>query len=65
MQQWEYKTLAREEDQLLTDDQLNKLGEHGLELISILPIFHEVTEVGRTWKKHTVYYYFKRPKPQQ
>ena len=56
--------LAREENQLLTDEQLNKLGELGLELVGILPISHEVTEVGRTWTKHTVHYFFKRPKPQ-
>jgi len=59
---WEYKTIAREEEQLLTDEQLNKLGEHGLELVGILPIVKEITVVGKTTTHHTIHYFFKRPK---
>lgn len=62
MPQWEYKTLIREQDQLLTDDQLNKMGEHAMELIGVLPIAQEVTVVGRTRTVYTVHYFFKRPK---
>lgn len=62
MPAWEYKTVVREEDQLLTDEQLNKLGAYGLELVGILPITKQVTVVGRTDTHHTVHYYFKRPK---
>ncbi|HRU05197.1 MAG TPA: hypothetical protein P5137_05415 [Candidatus Brocadiia bacterium] len=59
---WEYKTISREEDQLLNDEQLNKLGAYGLELVGILPIARQETVVGRTQTRHTIHYFFKRPK---
>ena len=59
---WEYKTVMREEEQLLTDEQLNKLGAYGLELVGILPITKQRTEIGKTQTYHTVHYYFKRAK---
>jgi len=62
MPAWEYKVISREEGQLLTDEQLNKLGEHGLELIAVVPVAREVTEVGKTKTVQTVHYFFKRPK---
>ena len=62
MPAWEYKTVAREEDQLLTEEQLNKFGEHSYELVGLIAISGEVTVVGKTTIKHTVHYYFKRPK---
>ena len=63
MPAWEYKLYSREEDELLTEEQLNKLGAHGFELVGILPIVKSVTIVGRTDTHHTVHYFFKRPKP--
>ena len=63
MPTWEYRTITREQDEILTDEQLNKVGEHGLELVSILLIPKQVTVVGKTTVLHTVHYFFKRPKP--
>ena len=62
---WEYKTVVREEDQLLTDEQLNKLGAYGLELVAVLTFARAVTNVGRTDTHHTVHYFFKRPKSEK
>ncbi len=62
MPQWEYKVVVREEEQVLTEEQLNKLGEHRLELLAVVPISKEVTIVGRTSRQNTVHYFFKRPK---
>jgi hypothetical protein len=62
MQPWEYKIVSRDEDQLLTDEQLNKLGEHGLELVGILPLARQVVVVGKATTVHTVHYFFKRPR---
>ena len=63
MPSWEYKVYSREEDQLLTEEQLDELGVHGFELVGILPIAKTVIVVGRTETHHTVHYFFKRRKP--
>lgn len=63
MQIWEYATTKRNEDQLLTDADLNKMGEHGYELVNVLGITEEATVVGRLEKRNVVHYFFKRPKP--
>ena len=59
---WEYKTVVREEDQLLSDEQLNKIGAHGLELVAVVPIAKQEVALGKTQLRHTTHYFFKRPK---
>ena len=62
MSVWEYKTIARGEDELLTDEQLNKIGALGLELVSVTPVTATEVVVGKTVTKHVLHYFFKRAK---
>jgi len=64
MRVWEYKTIAREEDQMLTEEQLNKIGALGLELVTVFPATTHEIIVGKTVVRNTIHYFFKRPKPQ-
>lgn len=59
---WEYRSVRRGEDQLLTDEQLNKMGAHGFELVSVLALREESMVVGRRETRTVVHYFFKRPK---
>jgi len=62
MPAWEYKMIARKDDALLTEQQLNKLGEHGYELVSVVAMQEERTVVGRHETYNVVRYFFKRPR---
>ncbi len=62
MSAWEYKTVEREQEELLTEEQLNKLGASGYELISVLALTDEIIVVGRQQTHRSVHYFFKRPK---
>ena len=62
MPAWEYKTIERRSDQPLTEEQLNKVGALGLELVTVLAISEEATVIGRQVQRTTLYYFFKRPK---
>lgn len=64
MPAWEYKTVARRADQPLTDEQLNKFGAAGLELVNVLAISEETTVIGRQVTRTTLHYFFKRPSKQ-
>ena len=63
MPPWEYKTIVRERDKLLTDEQLNKIGAYGFELVAVLTITEDITVVGRHETRTNVHYFFKRPRP--
>ena len=59
---WEYKVTSRPSDNLLTEEQLNKLGEAGLELISVVTAAYEETVIGKVEQNIRFYYFFKKPK---
>jgi hypothetical protein len=60
---WEYKTVRREEENALTEEELNALGGAGLELVSVAVTQRDVTIVGRTEKVSRLHYFFRRVKP--
>lgn len=60
---WEYKTVKRKQDDMLTDEQLNLLGQHGFDLVSAVVMTEDQTIVGRHMTVQIVQYIFKRPKP--
>jgi len=62
MPAWEYVTVVRGRNQLLTNDQLNRLGARGYELVNVVGLRYEVTLVGRRETRVEVHYFFKRPK---
>ena len=62
MSVWEYKTIARDSGQLLSEEQLNKFGAAGFELAGLTTVSEEVTVVGHREKRVQVHYFFKRPK---
>ena len=62
MPKWEYMTVVRDDDSVLTAEQLNKLGDKGYELVAVVPLAREETLVGKTRLRHSVHYFFKRPK---
>jgi len=61
MPAWEYKITRRDQDNLLTEEQLNVLGKAGLELITVVPTPYEETIVGKVIRKTRFHYFFKRP----
>ena len=62
MPAWEYKTVARKKDELMTDEEMNKFGAAGLELVAVVATEEEEMIVGRKERTHRFFYYFKRPK---
>jgi hypothetical protein len=62
MPAWEYKAVVREGDALLNEEQLNKFGAHGYELVTVVLTKEERTEVGRTLQYDVLRYFFKRPR---
>lgn len=61
MAKWEYKVTSRDQDSLLTEEQLNVLGEAGLELVTVATAPFEEIEVGRRVQRVRFFYFFKRP----
>lgn len=59
---WEYKDVARDEAELLTEEQLNKAGAAGFELVTVMPLVRTEVVVGKPATRHTVHYFFKRAK---
>lgn len=62
MPKWEYKVTSREAENLLTEEQLNKIGEAGLELVTVFPTEYTEVVVGEHKTRHRFHYFFKRPK---
>ena len=62
MPKWDYKITSRDADKLLTEEQLNKIGEAGLELVTVFPTEYTETIVGEVIRKHRFHYFFKRAK---
>lgn len=70
MPAWVYKSISRPYNEMLTDEQMTKIGELGFELVQVLQIAQEVTVVGKQREVVTLHYIFKRhvpgvAKPQQ
>lgn len=62
MPAWEYKTVVRTQDEQMTDEEMNKLGAAGMELVAVVTTAEEEVIVGRKEQKNRFYYYFKSPK---
>jgi len=62
MAAWEYKTLVKHSNELLTEAQMNQLGAQGFELVSVNFVAEQVTVVGRQEMRYNVHYFFKRSK---
>ena len=62
MPAWEYKVTTCDQDDMLTEEQLNVLGEAGLELITVVSTTYEEMVVGKVTQKNRFHYFFKRPK---
>ena len=62
MPAWEYKSITRQVAEMLTDEQLNLLGQHNFELVNVLSVDERHTVVGRQEIHTVVHYFFKRPR---
>ena len=67
MQAWEYKIVAKEEQEeaedkgKMTNEELNAVGREGWELVSVVTDEQTAVDVGRKVTKKVVVHYFKRP----
>ena len=62
---WEYKTVARQGQEMLSEEQLNTMGAGGFELLQVLHVMENLMVVGRHETVSKVYYFFKRARPVQ
>ena len=62
---WEYKTVARQSHEMLSEEQLNVMGTNGFEMVQALSVEEKVVVVGRHETVNKVYYFFKRARPAQ
>ncbi len=60
MAAWEYRVVARNEENALTKDDLNAFGEAEFELISVVVTTYQIMVIGKPAQKHTFHYFFKR-----
>ena len=60
---WDYKMIARQSHEMLSEEQLNTMGANGFELLQVLNVAESVTVVGRHETVNKVYYFFKRARP--
>ena len=60
MAAWEYKIAVREEDNPLSEEELNALGMEGLELVNVAVTQREERVIGRLERRNRFYYFFKR-----
>ncbi len=63
MPEWEYMTVVRDGDSMLTAEQLNKLGAKGYELVAVVPFTRQEMVVGKMQQRDVVHYFFKRSRP--
>ena len=47
MSAWEYKTVVRSAQEMLSEEQLNAMGGNGFELLQVLHVSENMTVVGR------------------
>ncbi len=62
---WDYKTVTRSAQEMLSEEQLNTMGGSGFELVQVLHISENVTVVGHRETVNKVHYFFKRARPAQ
>ena len=65
MPAWEYKTVVRSAQEMLSEEQLNAMGANGFDLLQVLHIAENLTVVGRHETMNKVYYFFRRARPAQ
>ncbi len=65
MPAWEYKTIVRSSQEMLSEEQLNVLGTNGFELLQVLNVTENLTVVGRRETVNKAHYFFKRACPAQ